>query len=140
MALFFILSGATADVPFATAKGQGKISAGTKINYDFTKMNYNMATGIVFDMMIAPENYKGKTAKIKGQFLSEIHEGQRAFAVVVWDATGCCPTGLTIVPLEGKKYPDDFPKEESQVTVAGTLEIMNLFGGETLCLVAETWE
>lgn len=32
-----------------------------KINIDFTKMNYNMAYSIMFEMMVEPEKYKEKT-------------------------------------------------------------------------------
>ena len=95
------------------AKPKERLAPGAKINYDFSKMNYNMASGVVFDMMVSPGDYEGKTAKITGQFTSEIHEGKRIFAVIMWDATGCCPTGLSVVPLEGKKYPADFPAEKS---------------------------
>ena len=135
--IFFSLAHAEVKVP--SVKRAPKIGPNTKINFDFTKMNYNMATGIVFDMMIDPETYKNKTAKIKGQFTTEVHEGNRMFAVIVWDSGGCCPTGLGIVPLEEKKYPDDFPKEGSEVTVTGTLEILNIYGADALCLVAEIW-
>lgn len=137
--VLFIFSLAHAEIKVPSVKRAKKIEANAKINFDFTKMNYNMACGIIFDMMIDPENYKNKTVKIKGQFATEVHEGNRMFAVIIWDSGGCCPTGLGIVPLEGKKYPDDFPKEGSEITVTGTLEILNIYGGDALCLVAEIW-
>ena len=115
-------------------------AAGPKFDYDLSKMNYNMATAVVFDMMVSPGDYENKSVKITGQFASEIHEGERLYAVIMWDATGCCPTGLTVVPLEGKKYPQDFPKEGSQVTVTGKMKSIEMFGGWSLCLVAENWE
>jgi len=129
-----------ADAIVPSVKRQSRIGPNTRITLDFTKMNYNMATGIVFDMMIDPEKYKNKTVKIHGQFLSDVYEGTRTFAVVIWDAGGCCPTGVNVVPLEGKKYPEDFPPNESEVTITGTLEILQLYGGDILCLVAERWE
>lgn len=123
-----------------TANRPPKKIAAAKIDYDFTKMNYNMATGIVFDMMIDPETYKNKTAKIQGEFRSEVHQGKRLCAIVVWDAGGCCPTGITVAPLQGKKYPADFPAEGGKATVTGTLEILEVFGSPSLCLVADLWE
>ena len=115
-------------------------AAGPKYDYDLSKMNYNMATAVVFDMMVSPGDYENKSVKITGQFASEVHEGERLYAVIMWDATGCCPTGLTVVPLEGKKYPQDFPKEGSKVTVTGKMKSIEMFGGWSLCLVAESWE
>ncbi len=129
---------AAQEVPFASRPP--KMSPGQKIDWDFTKMNFNMASGLVFDMMVDPQKYNNKTAKIKGQFASDVHQGKRVFAVFVWDATGCCPTGLNILPLANKKYPDDFPADGSLVTITGVLEMANLFGQEDLCLVAERWE
>ena len=140
-AIFFLSALAfCAEPELICAARPPKNVAAAKINYDFTKMNYNMASGIVFDMMIDPETYKNKTAKIQGEFRSEVHEGKRLCAVVVWDAGGCCPTGLTVVPLAGKKYPADFPAEGSKTTVTGALEILELFGSPALCLVADLWE
>ena len=115
-------------------------AAEPKFDYDFSKMNYNMATAVVFDMMVSPGDYENKSVKITGQFTSELHEGARLYAVLMWDATGCCPTGLTVVPQKEKKYPDDFPKEGSQVTVTGKMKSIEMFGGWSLCLVAESWE
>ena len=111
-----------------------------KFDYDFSKMNYNMATAVVFDMMVSPGDYENKSVKISGQFNSELHEGVRLYAVIMWDATGCCPTGLSVVPAEEKKYPDDFPKEGSQVTVTGKMKSIEMFGGWSLCLVVENWQ
>ena len=51
------------------------MSPGQKIDWDFTKMNFNMASGLVFDMMVDPQKYNNKTAKIKGQFSSDVHQG-----------------------------------------------------------------
>ena len=111
-----------------------------KFDYDFSKMNYNMATAVVFDMMVSPGDYENNSVKITGQFTSELHEGARLYAVLMWDATGCCPTGLTVVPQKEKKYPDDFPKEGSQVTVTGKMKSIEMFGGWSLCLVVESWQ
>ncbi len=111
-----------------------------KFDFDFSKMNYNMATAVVFDMMVSPGDYENKSVKITGQFNSELHEGVRLYAVIIWDATGCCPTGLTVIPPKEKKYPQDFPKEGSEITVTGKMKSIEMFGGWTLCLVAESWQ
>ena len=113
-ALFFaaLFAPAAQEVPFASRPP--KMSPGQKIDWDFTKMNFNMASGLVFVMMVDPQKYK--------------------------DKTGCCPTGLNVLPLANKKYPADFPADGSLVTITGVLEMANLFGQEDLCLVAERWE
>ncbi len=100
----------------------------------------NAALHKLFLDSFEPGDYENKSVKITGEFASELHEGVRLYAVIMWDATGCCPTGLSIVPQEGKKYPDDFPKEGSQVTVTGKMKSIEMFGGWSLCLVAESWQ
>lgn len=114
--------------------------ADTKIDYDFTKLNYNMASGILYDMLREPKRFEGKSVKIEGQFYDTVFESKKMFAVIIWDLTGCCPTGLTIVPLSSKIYPDYFPEPGTYITVTGTLEMLNFVGQDSLYLVAEIWE
>lgn len=92
------------------------------IDLDFTKMNYNMASSIMFDMMVESEKYINKRVKIDGQFDTDIHEGRRYYAVINWDLTGCCPTGLDFIPPDSFIYPYDFPPNDSFITVTGTLK------------------
>ncbi|MBR6913935.1 MAG: hypothetical protein IKN34_09075 [Treponema sp.] len=125
---------------FLSVKRQKKITPTTKINYDFTKLNYNIASGLLFDMLVSPDKYVNKTMKIHGQFYSENHDGMRSFAILIWDLTGCCPTGTMVAPLSEMKYPNDFPKNDEFVTVTGFLEKIKSGDDESLYLVAEKWE
>lgn len=107
------------------------------IDYDFTKMNYNMISAITFEMLVEPESYINKTVKISGNFASSIHEGKRSYAVILWDVTGCCPTGLNFEIPETMKFPEDFPEIDDEITVTGTMRILNLDGEDALYFVAE---
>ena len=93
-----------------------------KIDLDFTKMNYNMASSIMFEMLIEPEKYIDKTVKISGQLETSIYEGNRYFSVINWDLTGCCPSGLNFIPPASMIYPDNFPESSSLITVIGTMK------------------
>lgn len=92
-----------------------------KIDLDFTKMNYNMASSVMFEMMVEPEKYADKTVKITGQFNTSIYEGTRYFAVINWDSTGCCPAGLDFIPPSKMSFPEDFPEDGTFITVTGTM-------------------
>ncbi len=94
----------------------------TGIDLDLSKMNYNMMSSIVFDIMIVPENYVDKRIKTVGNFYTDEYEGKRYFSVLIWDNTGCCPAGLDFIPLEGMKYPEDFPKNDEKIFVIGVLK------------------
>ncbi|MBQ3686437.1 MAG: hypothetical protein II932_01250 [Treponema sp.] len=115
-------------------------TAAAKFDYDFTKINYYVASGVIFDMMVSPEKYAGKTVKINGQFLSDVIDGRRVHAVVLWDMTGCCPSGLNLVPREGMRYPADLPASGNYATFFGTLRMLKLTDDEALCLVVDKWE
>ena len=108
------------------AENQGKKPADKpaikKFNYDFTKMNYNMISSLLFDFIINPKKYADKTVKMEGQFETSVYEGKRYFAVIKWDLTGCCPAGLDFDPPEDLKFPEDFPEKGTSITVSGVLK------------------
>lgn len=112
-----------------------------KYDLDFTKMNFNMASGITFDILIDPEKYENKTVKIYGQFMTSVHDGKRTYSIVVWDNTSCCPTGLSLLPENpSAKYPADFPKAESFVTASGKMGWVNHGADdEQMVLWVEEW-
>ena len=103
------------------AASTGPEPAPVKIDYDLSNMNYNMVSSITFEMLVEPEKYTDKTVKISGQFYTEVEEGIRYYSVIIWDATLCCPAGMDFIPPASMQFPDDFPPEESQITVTGIL-------------------
>ena len=61
MKKFFALRAALAAALFSLALSS---AFSEKFDYDFSKMNYNMATAVVFDMMVSPGDYENKSVKI----------------------------------------------------------------------------
>ncbi|MBQ0052060.1 MAG: hypothetical protein KBT11_08370 [Treponema sp.] len=100
----------------------------SKIDLDFTKMNYNMVSSIMFEMLVEPEKYVDKTIRIDGQFETSVYEGNRYFAVINWDSTGCCPSGMNFIPPDSMIYPYGFPEAGSLVSVTGVMK--EAFNGE----------
>ncbi len=107
--------------PVQEAPSEPAPAPAPKIDYDLSNMGYNMLSGITFEMLIEPEKYVDKTVKISGQFYTEVEEGIRYYSVIIWDATLCCPAGMDFIPPESMQFPDDFPEQESQITVTGIL-------------------
>ena len=107
--------------PVQKAPSEPASTPAPKIDYDLSNMGYNMLSGITFEMLIEPEKYVDKTVKISGQFYTEVEEGIRYYSVIIWDATLCCPAGMDFIPPESMQFPDDFPEQESQITVTGIL-------------------
>ncbi len=77
-----------------------------KVDVDFSKLNSMVAYSGLFDMMIHPEQYLGKTIRIKGQY----------------DSAQDPDTGTTFFGKDKYKYPDDYPELGAVVTVTGKFE------------------
>ena len=81
-------------------------------------------------MMTAPEDYIGKTVRMKGQFAlyqatdanGQPVPDQIYFACVIADATACCQQGLEFVLAGDVRYPDDYPELGTDITVVGEFQ------------------
>lgn len=93
-----------------------------KIDVDLTKMNANMIYSYIFEMVVDPDSYTGKTIKVNGFFYSVVDDdtGERYFAVIIPDALACCKQGMEFKWLGEHTYPDDYPLEDQEITITGT--------------------
>ena len=94
------------------------------IDVDLTELSSTMVYGQLFEIMAAPDEYRGKTIKIKGQFsyFYDESEDQEYFACVVQDATACCAQGIEFVLAGDHTYPDDYPELDSEICVVGVYD------------------
>ena len=105
------------------------------VDYDLTKMDSNMVYATVFEMMRSPERYEGKVFKIHGTFSADYYEPtkQYYYYIQIADAMACCSTGLEFVWGDGThKYPQEYPKENTEILVTGTFETYQEEGDENL--------
>ncbi|MBD9219771.1 MAG: hypothetical protein EGQ35_05555 [Clostridiales bacterium] len=93
----------------------------TEVDYDLTKMNADMIYAMVFQMVIEPEQYEGKTFRIEGFYYSRYSDvtNKKYHYCLVRDAAACCAQGLEFV-LDDEK--NSYPKEEENMIVEGTFE------------------
>lgn len=91
---------------------------------DLTVLSSTMIYSEVYNMMVTPEDYNGRTVKMKGQFAGyqDPENNKNYYAVIIADATACCQKGLEFVLAGDYKYPDDYPADGTEITVAGTFE------------------
>lgn len=110
-----------------------------KVNYDLTEMNFNMISGVVFDMIINAEKYNGKTVRIEGQFFTTYSElmNMQTYAVLVYDETACCQTGLNFIPNKNVMASKKFPAEKTKITVEGKLVYKEVSGIDYLYIAAD---
>ena len=108
------------------AADESKISAPSAdgLDVDLTALSSTMVYSEVYNMMVMPEDYIGKTVKMEGIFSSFCDEstGKYYFACIIMDATACCSQGIEF-ELEGDhKYPEDYPEPGDEVCVVGTFD------------------
>ncbi len=92
----------------------------TGFDIDLTKLSSTMVFSEVYNMMISPEEYEGKTIKAEGIFqVFQDSDNKNFYALVIADATACCQQGLELIWDGNPAYPDDFPKENSEIEITG---------------------
>ena len=90
------------------------------IDIDLTMLNPTMTYTQVYDMTINPDGYEGKKVRAAGTFAYTTEDGKEYFAAIVRDATACCSQGIEFVLADERKYPDDYPPLDSEITITGT--------------------
>lgn len=95
------------------------------LDVDLTKLSSTMVYSEVYNMMYTPDDYVGKTIKMKGQFAYYEDPDTKAqyFACIIADATACCSQGLEFILTGEHTYPNDYPEIGSEITVTGTFEL-----------------
>ena len=95
------------------------------VDYDLTQMNSDMVYATVYQMMVEPEQYVGKTFRVRGTYYAGKDEknGNYYHYCVIKDAMACCAQGLEFVWEDGTHaYPEEYPAEETEIEVEGTFE------------------
>lgn len=102
----------------------GKSGSSDGIDVDLTALSATMVYSEVFNMMVSPEKYRGKTIKMAGQFYSSYDEirDRRYYACLIMDATACCAQGMEFVLDGNYTYPNDYPAEGGPVCVTGVFD------------------
>ena len=92
---------------------------------DLTKLNQTMLYSQLYNMTNMPDEYFGKTVKLKGKFklLYNSDHTKILYGCEIQDATACCTNGIEFVPKDTYSYPDDFPKDGEEITVVGKFEM-----------------
>lgn len=92
----------------------------SSFDLDLTTMSSTMVYSEVYNIMVSPKDYIGKTIKMKGT--CSIYPGENGhddyYACVIMDATACCAQGIEFVLKDGQEY----PKEGDPVEVSGVFD------------------
>ena len=95
------------------------------IDLDLTELTASMVYATVFDILVEPEYYTGKTIRMAGLFTlyDDPETGNRYYACIIRDATLCCAQGIEFQPSDEYIYPDDFPEVNEEICVTGVFTL-----------------
>lgn len=114
-------SAAESEAAQVAALTQGVQDYAQGVDVDLTQMSSTMVYSEVYNMVSSPDDYEGKTVKMRGTF-SYYHDDNRDkdyFSCIIADATACCSQGIEFVLAQEATYPDDYPALGEEITVAG---------------------
>lgn len=119
-------NGVNEDAPEPEPINESEIAVGSAegIDVDLTTLSSTMVYSEVYNMMVSPDNYIGKTVKMDGMFALYHDEAadKYYFACIIADATACCSQGIEFVLTDDYTYPDDYPEEGGDICVVGVFD------------------
>ena len=93
----------------------------SEVDLDLTQLSKTMVYAEVYNIMVEPESYVGKTIRMNGDYYiyTDDTTGQQYYYCIIRDATACCAQGIEFVLTDDYKFPEDYPEEGAFVTVSG---------------------
>lgn len=101
--------------------GCDKDEKAVAVDIDLTAMSGTMVYAEVYNMVNTPEQYLGKSVRIKGEFNAGYYEGTESYYyyVLIADATACCQQGIEFVWTGSHDYPEDYPENGAEIEIEG---------------------
>ena len=99
--------------------------ADPNVDIDLTVLTANMVYAEVYNMMMNPDEYLGKTIKVSGPYFPLYYDVMDNYYhyVMIEDALACCENGMEFIWDEGSHvYPDEYPKEDDMIEISGELK------------------
>ena len=96
-----------------------------EVDYDLTVMGADMVYATVYQMMIDPKSYIGKSFKIRGNYYSSYSKDKDVYYhfCMIKDAAACCAQGLELLWADEKmNRHENCPEEDTLVTGEGVFE------------------
>lgn len=107
-----------------TAESQN-INGMDGVDIDLTEMSSDMVYATIYQMLVEPDSYIGKTVRIKGNYYASWYDKTAKYYhyAIIQDAMACCAQGMEFeLSDESLTYPDDYPEENAEITIVGTFE------------------
>ena len=126
------------DADPAYDKNADGINDDSQADVDLTELSSNMIYSEVYNMMVAPDDYIGKTVRMAGAY-SEYYDEQNDkyyFACIIKDATACCAQGIEFILKDEYRFPEDYPTDGDYVIVEGVFDTY-MEGNDKYCTLRD---
>ena len=110
---------------YSTETESESVKKDVDVDYDLTVMGSDMVYATVYQMMIDPKSYIGKSFKIRGNYYSSYSNDKDVYYhfCMIKDAAACCTQGLELLWADEKmNRHENCPEEDALVTVEGVFE------------------
>ena len=124
------------EVCIPTQAPQQSVAPDMDIDVDLTAMSSTMVYSEVYNMIMSPNDYVGKTIKVRGQYYNGYSEDTKQYYhfVIVADATACCQQGLEFV-WNGEHGISEYPEPLTEIEIVGVFGLYDELGN-TYCYLA----
>ena len=104
------------------------------VDIDLTVLSSTMVYSQVYNLMVDPYSYIGKTIKMTGMYAcTDLTQSTEFYcACIIQDATQCCSQGIEFELDDTYFFPDDYPEYGDDITVIGEFDTYQ-DGGYTYC-------
>ena len=107
-----------------------------QVDLDLTLLDNKAVHAQIFQMLVAPEEYTGKTVRMQGNFTPYqapqespiLNPGQHYLSCVITDEHNCCSQGIDFQLAEGGHQQTPYPAAGSQITVVGRFQLVEVNG------------
>ena len=88
---------------------------------DLTLLSSTMVFAEVYNILDKPENYLGKTMKMRGTYYAFGVEEADLYLhfIIIEDAASCCAQGLQFMLSGERTYPEDYPDDFVSIELTG---------------------
>jgi len=109
------------------------------VDVDLTAPSSTMVYAEVYNMLLSPDDYRGKIIKMRGPYYADYYDEtcQYYHFVVIEDASACCAQGLEFIWAGEHIYPDDYPEDGEIIEVTGIFDSYEELGEQYFYIAAD---
>jgi hypothetical protein len=129
----------TADATESESENSTSIEPDPRVDVDLTVMSSTMVFAEVNRIVTDPIGTLGNKIKAEGAFdiFTDEDADQNFYYIIIFDALECCQEGLEMIFPESYTFPEDYPSQDEEIEVIGTLSSHNDYGVEYYYLSVE---